>query len=340
MMYEPDPTDVRLILARYGLAVESGGKIRRAGSGFSGADVWQVATSLGLLCVRRWPAEHPSVSRLREIHAVLQHSVAAGCRFVPSPLPLPDGTTCIPAGGRLWEVTPWLPGAADDSPVVTPSRLTATMRALARFHVAVGKKFARREQSKSPGLADRLQRLDRLVGGEASALQSLAARPEWRELEPRRDAFLQLLPRAAEVVRPRLVAAGERIVELIPCIRDIRREHVLFVGDEVTGWVDFGALEMEHPAVDVARVLMEFVGDDAARRVTAVAAYASAPTRPDAAWCEASLVAAFEQSTTILSPYNWFRWIFVEGRDFADRRAVLDRVDRLLARLRRLVETA
>jgi hypothetical protein len=53
-----------------------------------------------------------------------------------------------------------------------------------------------------------------------------------------------------------------------------------------------------------------------------------------------ALVQAFDRSGTLLSPLNWLRWIFLEQRDFPDRDAVVRRFDQLLARLRRMVETA
>jgi hypothetical protein len=163
--------------------------------------------------------------------------------------------------------------------------------------------------------------------------------PGWEALAPRRDEFVQLFTAAVKFVRPPLVVAvGEPAVS-IPCIRDIRREHVLFTGDEVTGWVDFGALDFETPAVDVARVLVEFYDEDSASRQTLLATYEESCRGTSLETCPLTLVDAFVRAGTLLSPWTWLRWILLEGYDFADHAAVLARLDRLLSRLRRLVES-
>ena len=49
---------------------------------------------------------------------------------------------------------------------------------------------------------------------------------------------------------------------LHPCIRDLRGEHVLYVGEHVTGIVDYGAMDIDSPALDLARLLGDLVGEN------------------------------------------------------------------------------
>ena len=251
------------VLARYGLTRADGTEPRRAGTGFSGADVWQVATSLGPLCVRRWPTEHPTPPGLRRIHDMLRGAVAAGCRFLPAPLPALDGSTVTQHQGRLWEVTPWMPGTPDDSPRIDEERLACVWRALAAFHLAslqqgMFRNVLAAPRGPSPGIAERLQKLDYVTAVGLAEVRHAAVPLGWERLAMQRDEYTQLLGTAARQVRPVLTAVATDHVEQAVCIRDIRREHVLFTDDEVTGWVDFGAMSLDSPAADAARVLGEF----------------------------------------------------------------------------------
>ena len=115
-----------------------------------------------------------------------------------------------------------------------------------------------------------------------------------------------------------------------PCIRDIWHDHVLYVGEEVSGFVDFGALRMDHVAADISRLVGSLVGDDPHRRAAALAAYAATSPLTDA---DHQLIEAYDRSSTLLSAINWLQWVAVEGRRFENRAGVLSRLDQLLARL-------
>lgn len=41
------------------------------------------------------------------------------------------------------------------------------------------------------------------------------------------------------------------------CFTDVHRDHVLYSGDEVTGLIDYGAVKLDSPAVDLARLFGE-----------------------------------------------------------------------------------
>jgi homoserine kinase type II len=338
-MAEPSFHDIDEVLRRYGFTVTGPPAVVRVGGGFSGADVWRVDTTAGMCCLRRWPASEPGRDRLRWIHTILRQAYFAGCRFLPLPLAAEDAATAVIQAGRLWELTNWLDGRADDSPSLDERRMTSAVRAFAQFHRTLcDEPWASVAAAPSPGLVDRLERLDHGLATGLADLRAAEIPLGWSELAARRDEYLRLFGRAAAIVRPHVSDFAGRSRILQPCIRDLRREHLLFDGDELCGLVDFGAMQMEHPAIDVARLLGECVGDDRARRDAALAEYraAAGPALADAA--DPAVVGAFDAGNLVLSPYNWLRWILVEGRDFADRRAVLQRLDALLARLQTLVD--
>jgi homoserine kinase type II len=112
-------------------------------------------------------------------------------------------------------------------------------------------------------------------------------------------------------------------------------DHVLFVDNEVTGLIDFGAVAIDTPAVDVARLLGSLAVDDAGEWQRGLEAYAT--IRPFSA-DELRAVAALDASSTVLAGCNWIRWVFVENRQFDDREQVGRRLALLLDRLQRLVQ--
>jgi aminoglycoside phosphotransferase (APT) family kinase protein len=92
-----------------------------------------------------------------------------------------------------------------------------------------------------------------------------------------------LLQQARELLPPRIAAARaelvpweNRPVPVQPCLCDVWHDHVLFTGDAVTGLIDYGAMKPDHPAVDLARLLGDLVGDDTVRMRVGLDAYRSA----------------------------------------------------------------
>jgi hypothetical protein len=51
---------------------------------------------------------------------------------------------------------------------------------------------------------------------------------------------------------------------------------------------------------------------------------------------ETFLIIAYDRSSVVISGINWVDWVFREHRHFADREAVIRRVDVIIERLRAL----
>jgi Ser/Thr protein kinase RdoA (MazF antagonist) len=102
----------------------------------------------------------------------------------------------------------------------------------------------------------------------------------------------------------------------------------------VAGIVDYHAAGVDTPATDLARLLGswrgEAVGGLVAGWPAALAAYEA--VRPLTV-AERSLVPWLHATGVVFGLDNWFRWTIEEGRQFAGVHAVLDRIERLSARL-------
>jgi homoserine kinase type II len=271
------------------------------------------------------------VSQLEFIQAVLWHVVQEGFRGVPLPLETEAHSGYVRHAGHLWQLEPWLPGRADFSSAPSEAKLQAAMTILARFHQAASSfPLPHAGSMPSPGIAKRYEKLRDLLAGGARQIASAVTVGDWPELAPRAAQLLSFFVAMAESVNAELVEACKLEVAIQPCIRDVWHDHVLFEGPEVSGLVDFGAMRPESVAGDVARLLGSLVGDRPDGWSSGIAAYESI-RRLEAN--ELRLVRAFDRSTMLMSGLEWLAWIYIDGRHFENRTAVLARIDDILARL-------
>ncbi len=146
-----------------------------------------------------------------------------------------------------------------------------------------------------------------------------------------------LLRRAAAVVA-RLSEPAERALHarsalppaiVQPCLCDVWHDHILFVGDAVSGIVDYGAMKVDHVAVDLARLLGDLVGEDDVRFERGLAAYREAGGLldvPDA------FVRLLDRTGIVCGIIYWMLRFHVEKRTFSDPRAAISRLEQLLSR--------
>lgn len=340
-------TNLQSIFAEYpNVAIATEPKFLANAGGFSGAAFWRVTTDQGDLCLRRWPAAHPTPGQLRWIHSVLRHAAAKGIDFLPVPLTTPAGTSFVQHDGHLWELAPWMPGKADFHDNPSTETLSAVMQALASFHEAVvdfPHDLPAVAPSPSPGLAQRLEMLCKLRGGELERIRraipsvhgsSLADASGCDRLDDTALRLLGLFETAQDRVHDDLAATASVPLPLQVCLRDIWHDHVLFTRSRVTGIVDFGAMRVESVCGDIARLLGSLVEDDAKGWKQGLAAYESVQPLTDV---ECRMVRAFDRSSTLLSGMNWLRWIYLDDRRFEDMATVTGRLAKICRRLTRIL---
>ncbi len=307
-------------------------------SGFSGSRLWKLETKQGLLCLRRWPTEYPDLAQLRWIHGNLADIYAAGFPSIPLPVLTSQRQTVVEHQDHLWELTPWLPGEADQQNTQntsSPLRITAATAALAKFHLAASQVQKIQNQGNAPGLIHRTELLKKLIQGGIDQLQRQInlQHQAWPELAERSTTLLDFFSQIAVVVNEKLHHALNTRVPIQPCIRDIHRDHVLFVGDSVSGIIDFGSMKLDSVACDIARLLGSMAFDEAPLWENGLKAYEQIRPLTDV---ERRFVSIYDQTTVLLSGVNWLQWVFVEHRQFASRQAVLERFNSILRRLARL----
>lgn len=319
---------------------------RGGAGGFSGARLWRLSTPRGMLCLRRWPVEHPSRERLVWIQSIVGLAAASGFRLLPLPVSTRQGDGFVAYDGHLWEVTPWMPGRADFDANPSPERLGAAMVALAQYHRATesapGPPGGRRKgDGESPGLRERLAMANQLTHGGLEALQRAVEtnRRVWPELADRVAVMLDAVARRLRGLCSELIEVSNLRVPLQPCLRDIWHDHVLFEADQVTGIIDVGSMRMETVTGDIARLLgslsphlQSMASADRCHNAwkTGIEAYESIRRLSDV---ERRLIPVFDQAQRLLSGINWAKWVFVEQRSFSDPAAVVRRMDNILRAL-------
>jgi Ser/Thr protein kinase RdoA (MazF antagonist) len=320
------------VLSRYPhLPAPDRGRFLGSAGGFSGAALWRVETRDGDYCLRGWPRQLTDPRRLAWIHANLR-TIAAACPVVPVPLATRDQTTWFVWEGRLWELAPWLPGQADDRSAPGATKLQAAMRTLARLHAAASGAAGDRV-GPSPSLVTRLTIMRHNDQEVLDAIERKLAgqpRPPW---DGRARELLSRYRQVASTVSRELQAVQNVTVPLQVCHGDLWREHVLFRREQVSGIIDFGAMKVESPATDIARLLGSWAGDDPQLWQAGLMAYQQMRPLRDAV---NRLIEVFDHSTTLLAGVNWLKWLLLEERQFDSPRRVLERLDEILERLANL----
>lgn len=287
--------------------------------GLSGAVVWcGTEKNTPRLAIKAWPARVTD-QRVREIHTQMRRVEALS--FVPRVLAGTGGTVCLLAG-RVWDCCEWKQGEPRYAP--TLAQVEAAWAALARLH-----QLWRGEPhwGVCPAVVNRLR-----VLAECEPLWQIGPH-QWPTLPPRLQPFLRdayftcrsLVPRVDAQLRE---LAG-RSVPLQLCLRDVRVEHILFNGDEVCGIIDYGAVAVDHPAVDVARLWGDYAVGNDEQMAAAMAAYQRvAGTVP---FSEA-MVRQLAATGVICSLVGWLVRLVMKREFFADIETLVQRLVQLLGR--------
>ncbi len=279
-------------------------------------------------CLRAWPTEHPDVTRLQFIHSVLKQARENGFVQLPQLVAARSGESFVEYRGRLWQVETWVPGAADFHESPSLAKATAAAETLARFHLAVQRKPAQR----SVPLAIR-QRLEQLQTMRREIQTTFG---QLRAVGPIVE-FADLVATHFDSVRTELARWADVPLPQFPSIRDIWSDHVFFEGDEVTGFVDFGAMRLDAQVTDVARLLGSLDQGRGGFWSAGFEAYAAVRRLNEEVKRDMEFQArSLDRANALLAPYVWIRWLNIDKIQFDEPARAIERLERSMERLRRL----
>ena len=338
------PDDFRDVLSHW---METSGDCEVAipqAQGFSGAVVFQVRTEAGTFCLRQWPEGGLPTARLQELHRFLRFLAERGIGEVAVPIRASEGSTLVTVKGRVWQLEPWLPGAADVSEKPSSGRLGNVMRTLARLHLASAEYrstaegapwFFQSGAAPSPAVLSRLKMIRAWDSNRVRVAQADIER--LHELGAFADEVLRLFTQCRRAIEAELSEVRETGFRLQPCLRDVWEDHVLFDGDEVSGLIDPSAARSENVATDLSRLLGGLLGDDVGRWESALDTYSAVRPLSDR---ERGLVRVLDRSGVLLSP---LRWVEVYRSPLTQQNVevalhVMRRMNVLTTRLRKIAE--
>lgn len=315
------------LLSVHGLHVRS-----RVQGGLSAAKLWFCSGGDRLLaCLRCWPPEHPSENGLRMIHAAQQRANDSSLAFVPRVFTTSTGASIVHCDGSMWELTQWMPGTADYLRQPSVERLTNAVHALADLHSCWHAWMP--SQGPCRAVEKRIELLAVWLNDSevlATRIQSDVSRDEQVLCTETCQALRLFGPGLLDELR----AVRKEVGYLQPVLRDIWSDHVLFVGNEVTGLIDYGALAIDTPATDLARLLGSLEPEDRSLRQLALDRYRARTGFQRPSW---NLVDLLDRSSTLLAAAQWMEWLAIQQRVFtAQRKELVVRWRALLARANRI----
>jgi homoserine kinase type II len=298
------------------------------GGGFSGASIYRLQVPGAVFCLRGWPPAD-TLAQVAFRQQLMRQARDAGLGFVPALVPPGQGSAglpwAVPHSGRLWELAEWLPGQADFWRQPSRPRLEAACQAVAQLHLAW--ELLAAPAAPCPSVDRRLSLIEpaRQLLQESPQLHHLP-----QELRPDAQAGLQLLGAWLEQV-PRLLAPWRsRRWPLQPCLCDVWHDHLLFSGNRLTGVVDYGAVKIDHVAVDLARMLGSLIEDDEEAWQAGLKAYREArPMHPDME----ELAHVLDRTGTILALAGWLQRLSAATPAPASNEGIRRRLERLVRRM-------
>jgi len=150
------------------------------------------------------------------------------------------------------------------------------------------------------------------------------------DLDPVLRRALATSSRVAPATVGELRSWEHRTFALQPCVRDLRADHILFDTDRIGGIIDYGAADIDHPAVDLARLLGDYAGPDDVRFTAGLNAYRSVnPTFEPSN----EFVQLLAHTGAVCSVLGWLFRLVVRREAVPDPRAAAARITSLIARV-------
>ena len=295
-----------------------------AGQSFSGSDHWKVDCGNASYCLKRWPATKPAVQTKRLIELVTPEVQRQGLP-IAAPLKCRRGGRFVFEQNRWWDLTPWQPGAPVKNAPISETRLENAMQWLAAYHEQAGN--IKIETGRSQALNYRYQLSQTLVDGLLNRLS------QW-DYEGLVAGLPELFIAYAQKSLPELVSLLEqqvgRELTLLPVLADVWSDHVFFHENEVSGVIDFGAMKIDSPCLDLARLLGSYAGFDPSVITAGIKYYCAARTLDET---QVALVELFDRAHVVLVGVQWLIWLGPEQRIFRQMPQVNQHLQNLARRL-------
>ena len=144
------------------------------------------------------------------------------------------------------------------------------------------------------------------------------------------DLLLRVPQSQIASLRTRLNEFATMELPLHPVVRDLRAEHLLFTDDQLTGLVDFDAMQMDSVAYDLSRLTSSMRLNETQLHLALATYHAERPIQA----AEAKLTQLLTGISRLLAPLSWVNWLVLEQRSFSNLAAVEQRLKEVAEDLR------
>jgi Ser/Thr protein kinase RdoA (MazF antagonist) len=294
--------------------------------GFSGAEFWKITIGPTEYCLRRWPHSKPTRSQADVIYSTLEYVRQHSDLPLAFPIQTVHGEPMCRADDANWELSLWMSGNPIAETEINDDQLRAAARALAEFHNTTSS--LSQQQRASPAIEFRCTMIDRLW---ATQLEQLQATQDLSGVVDTgiKKMLLQQFRYQAHALRQQLELVRSVPVLQIPIFGDIWSDHVLFNNDEVSAILDFGAMKVESPCLDIARLFGSYADYSAEALRRGISYYSEFRELND---LELGLIELYDRGYVLLAGIQWLIWVELEQRVFVDNEAVRQRLQRLVRR--------
>ncbi len=312
--------------------------------GFSGAVVYHCRATqsdpfgANEWALKRWP-NGTTGERVEQVHTVVNLARENGCRLLPRFASTSGRRELIVVDSTCWDLSQWMPGAPL-SRQATLEEIADGAAAIASFHAAVRVNWASAinrasatefDRGVSKAIEDRIERLAKLNSELPTALEVPlpASIPDELATAIRiaSDLLRNRWPEAAPQIANELNVWSDRRVYTQYILRDIHREHLLFdvasqglaLGTRTpSGLIDFDAIRVDSPAVDLARWTASFFSPLNSISDRLAAAASGYRRICDLNNEQIQLAETFVHVSRWINLANWVVWIVLGSRLFVN----------------------
>ncbi len=280
--------------------------------GFSGARVFTLVAPAGNFLLKEWPVNAMSPERWHVICHLLRQTAARQNTPLALPVPSKQGECSVWLGPHLYHLEPLLTGSPATYPL-SEARVLAAARTLSLWHVSAANYV--------PGDIDRgilgppRHEISASLRRRRQVLLASQAPGKWEDLAARvfqRGDFeliglLARLQRCFQDWSDRLMhelqQSLQNLLPVQPVWRDLWRDHLLFVGEDVTGLIDPGACAADSVLTDITRLFGSLLQNQTSAWQTALQEYERwRPLSPS----ERQLLPTFDLGNLLLSAQRCF----------------------------------
>ena len=333
-------SEVHRILAHWP-AFFATAKVIDSHAGFSGAIIERLEIAGEQFALRGWPPQSLSADRLSGLHQFQKFLFDRGLTQVSVPVPASDGRTIASVETRFWQLEPWMPGSANFLSEPNDEKLKSVMHLLARLHLNA-EQFAVSDQAAQwfsvtpaatcPAVIERVRLLEQWNDTSSETISRLIQNKSLPEsLKQQLREIVELFQSRSHSVQSGLHEQLSYQYRLLPCLRDLWSDHVLFTGNEVSGLIDFGACRSENPMIDLSRLLGSYFVDDEEKYRQAMEWYGEIRS---IAHHERKLFSALDLSQRLLAGMTWIERLVFAGEQSADWSSVSRRLSEIIPRMR------